>query len=110
MDSADLLYFGTCANCPSCGGVLEFSGQAYHCSSYSTDWAKCSYSTADGRKGDKAKLPPKFKSEFCKKVRVSLVSELIQVEELKLRKSDISRRCMRYGIDVVENLEMVCSQ
>ncbi|CAM6092715.1 unnamed protein product [Calypogeia fissa] len=65
--SADLLFFGTCETCPSCGGALEFSGQSYQCSSYSTEWAKCNYSTAEGRKGGKAKLPPKLKSDFLKK-------------------------------------------
>ncbi|KAL3681230.1 hypothetical protein R1sor_024186 [Riccia sorocarpa] len=68
--SADALLFGPCAECPVCGGALQYAGQVYKCTGYISDWSRCNYttdSTEESRREGKCKIPSDVKNDFLKK-------------------------------------------
>ncbi|KAL2610633.1 hypothetical protein R1flu_029206 [Riccia fluitans] len=68
--SADALLFGPCAECPVCGGSLQYAGQVYKCTGYISPWSRCNYtsdSTEESRGKEKCKIPSSLKSDFLNK-------------------------------------------
>ncbi|XP_016488915.1 protein ADP-ribosyltransferase PARP3-like [Nicotiana tabacum] len=67
----DIMFYGPLDNCPICGGMLECSGDRYHCVGDYSEWSSCIYSTSE---------PPRREDtlRFPKSVESTPVSDLIK--------------------------------
>ncbi|KAF6175035.1 hypothetical protein GIB67_039583 [Kingdonia uniflora] len=65
---ADGMLFGALDNCPVCSGPLHYSGGAYRCHGYLSEWSKCSYNTNEPKRlKGKWKIPEETSNEYLSK-------------------------------------------
>ncbi|KNA14275.1 hypothetical protein SOVF_108920 isoform A [Spinacia oleracea] len=65
---ADGMMFGALKSCSMCSGHLSYSGGAYKCHGYISEWSKCSYSTTQPERiKGKWKIPEETDNQYLLK-------------------------------------------